>query len=65
VKTIRSSAPAEIDEARVADGDAVLGRDRREDALGNLLDARGLHAVLRSCSRRRMIGFASLTISSR
>jgi hypothetical protein len=56
---------AEIDEAGVADRHASLLRDRREDAVRNLLDLRRLHAVLRSCSRRRMIGFASLTISSR
>ena len=59
---------AEVDEAGVSDGDAVGLGDRRVHAVVDALDLRGSHAVLRSrasCSRRRMIGFASLTISSR
>ena len=56
---------ADIDDAGVADRHASFLDNRREDDIDDLLDARGLHAVLRSCSRRRMIGFASLTISSR
>ena len=56
---------AEVDEARVADGEVAVLRDRREDAVGELLDPQAVLRSRASCSRRRMIGFASLTISSR
>ena len=56
---------AEIHEARVADGEIGVLRDRREDAVGELLDPQAVRRSRASCSRRRMIGFASFTISSR
>jgi len=56
---------AEVDEPGVADRDVALLRDRREDTGCELLDPQAVRRSRASCSLRRMIGFASLTISSR
>ena len=56
---------AEVDEAGVADREIALLCDRREDAVCELLEPQAVLRSRASCSRRRMIGFASLTISSR